>query len=643
MGVLLSVQGLTKEFSGERLFQPLSFIVRDHDRTAIIGPNGTGKSTLIKIILGKEEPTEGQVILSKNVKIGYLSQDVIEDPKHTLYEEALSVFTPLIEEEKRLNELADKIALDPSDEKLLNDYSNRQNLFEMQGGYNYKYKIEMILNMFSFKKEDYGRKISTFSGGEKTRVSFAKLLLINPDILVLDEPTNHLDIISIEWLEDYLSSYQGAVLFVSHDIAFVKKLSDHILDIDNHVFTMYNTNYENFAKMKKDNYENALQQFKAQEEEKAKLQRFITFYMPKPRFASRAHDREKKLARLEASSISDPSLREKRNLSIGLKGEIREGKKLMDFNDVSVGYEDGKPLISNITFTLFGRDHLAVMGANGIGKSTFGKVLLNELKPLVGDIRRYFHMSIGVLRQDIRSYSSDETLFSHFRNLYPRMSNEEIYSGLGRYAFTYKESNEKRLCDLSGGELMRIEILHLSLENYDLLLLDEPTNHLDMLSISELVDALNGYEGTLVIISHDRDFVDKTCNKLLYLYDKKAYYYEGPYEEFKEKQLNKIIQEEKDKIEEEAKLKKKEKKNNFLNEKKNEQTIESKKTRLTRESPEKIMEKIDRFEKKKKELTDSCYLEDNYTDAKKMKAIEDQIQSLDEELEKLYSDLDLAM
>lgn len=639
MDVLLNVQGVTKEFSGERLFEPVSFIVRDHDRTAIIGPNGTGKSTLIKILLGQEEASSGQVIISKNVKIGYLSQDVIENPDNTLYEEALSVFRPLMEEEKKLSELSLKISENPDDTSLLNEYSKRQEAFEANDGYNYKYKIDMILNMFSFHHDSYDRKISTFSGGEKTRVAFAKLLLMNPDILILDEPTNHLDIISIEWLEDYLSSYQGAVLFVSHDIAFVKRLADHILDIDNHVYTMYNTNYDNFAKMKKDNYENALSQFKAQEEEKTKLERFITFYMPKPRFASRARDREKKLARLEANSIKDPTLREKRNLSIGLKGEIREGKKLIDFNNVSVGYE--KPLISDITFTLFGRDHLAVMGANGIGKSTFGKVLLNELKPLSGDIRRYFHMSIGVLRQDIRSYSSDETLFQHFRNLYPRMSNEEIYSGLGRYAFTYQESNEKRLCDLSGGELMRIEILHLSLENYDLLLLDEPTNHLDMLSISELVDALNDYEGTLVIVSHDRDFVDKTCNKLLYLYNGKGYYYEGPYEEFKEKQLVKIIQEEKEKISEENEIKKEEKKAAFLEKK--EEKAEVKKTRLTRESPEKILEKIDRAEKKKKELTDACYLEDNYTDASKMSELEKQIKKLDEELSKLYEDLNLAM
>lgn len=640
MEVLLSVQGLTKEFSGERLFEPVSFIVRDHDRTAILGPNGTGKSTLIKMILGQEEITDGNIIFSKNVTIGYLSQDVIENTENTLYQEALSVFSPLIEEEKKLKELSEQLALHADDKKLLEEYSKLQNDFEIKDGYNYRYKIDMILNMFSFSKIDYDRKISTFSGGEKTRVAFAKLLLINPDILILDEPTNHLDIISIEWLEDYLSSYQGAVLFVSHDIAFVKHLANHILDIDNHVFTMYNANYDNFAKMKKDNYENALAQFKAQEEERARLERFITFYMPKPRFASRARDRVKKLERLNANAMKDPRFRDQKTLSMGLKGEIREGKKLMDFNDVGIGYDT--PLISNINFTLYGKDHLAIMGANGIGKSTFGKVLLNELEPILGNIRRYFHMNIGVLRQDIRSYSSDETLFDHFRNQYPKMSNEEIYSGLARYGFTYGESNEKRLCDLSGGELMRVEILQLSLEDYDLLLLDEPTNHLDMVSISELVDALNDYEGTLVIISHDRDFIDKTCNKLLYLYHKTGYYYEGPYEEFKERQLQKIIQEEKEKLELENAQRKEEKKSALLEAKKK-VIPEVKKSRLTRESPEKILEKIDRAEKKKKTCCDACYLEENYTDNDKMKALEEEIQKLDQKLEKLYEDLDLAM
>lgn len=639
MGVILSTQGVYKEFSGEKLFEPLSFHVRDHDRLAILGPNGTGKSTLIKMIMGSVEKSGGNIIFSKNCKIGYLSQDVIADPNHTLYEEAMDVFAPIIKDEERLHQLSLEISKDPNNEKLLESYSNLQIQFELEGGYDYKYKIAQILNMFSFSQEDYDRQIASFSGGEKTRVAFAKLLLINPDLLILDEPTNHLDIISIEWLEDYLKSYQGAVLFVSHDIAFVKHLANCILDIDNRVFTFYNTTYDNFAIEKKNRYENLVAQFKAQEEEKAKLERFITFYMPKPRFASRAKDRQKKLEKLEANAIADPTKIKSKSLSIGLQGKIREGKKLFDFQHVSIGYD--KPLIKDINFTLYGQDHLAIMGANGIGKSTFGKVLLDELRPLDGDIRRYFHMTAGVLRQDIRSYSSDETLFEYFRNLYPRMSNEDIYGGLGRFAFTYEEANEKRLCNLSGGELMRVEILHLSLEDYDLLLLDEPTNHLDMMSISELIDALNSYEGTLVIISHDRDFIDKVCNKLLYFYHGNSYYYEGPYSEFKDKQLVKIMAEENERIRALNEQKREEKRQKYQEEK--EVKKAENKKRLTREPPEKIMEKIDKNEKKKKELSDACYLEENYSDPDKMKKIEDEIKSIDEALEKLYADLELAM
>ncbi len=634
MAVILSVQDLYKEFSGVRLFEPTSFIVRDHDRVAVLGPNGTGKSTLLKMILGQEEKNGGNVIISKNCSIGYLSQDVIEDPNHTLYEEALSVFKNLIEEEKKINELAQRISSSPDDEKLLLEYSNKQTAFEAEGGYEYQYKISTILNMFSFSKDDYQRQVRTFSGGEKTRVAFAKLLLLNPDLLILDEPTNHLDIISIEWLEDYLQTYQGAVLFVSHDIAFVRKLANRILDIDNHVYTFYNNDYEHFAIEKKQRYENALEAFKNQEEEKEKLRKFITFYMPKPRFASRARDRVHKLDKLEKNSVIDPKIRDDKKMSMGLKGQIRDGKKLIDFNQVSVGFD--KPLISDITFTLFGRDHLAVMGANGAGKTTFGRVLLNELQPLSGSIRRYFHMTEGVLRQDIRSYQDDETLFNYFRNLYPRMSNEDIYSGLARYAFTYTEANEKRLSDLSGGELMRIEILHLSFEDYDLLLLDEPTNHLDMLSSSELINALNDYEGTLVIISHDRDFVDKTCDKLLYFYDDKGYYYNGPYSEFREKELVSIMNEKKQKLEAENQERKQVK----LAEK-----IASpvKKTRLTRESPEKILEKIDKAEKKKKELTELCSLPEYYNDQDKMAQLSSDLDRVTEELKALFDDLEKAM
>lgn len=628
MAIVLSIQNVTKEYDGERLFEPLSLSVKEKERMAIIGPNGTGKSTLLKMILREIEPDSGSIVLSKNLSIGYLSQDVIENPEHTLYEEALTVFKDILSEEKKLEELAIKIADNPFDEESLKSYSAKESSFQAHGGYEYKYKIALILNMFNFKKEDYERKISSFSGGEKSRLAFAKLLLLNPDILILDEPTNHLDIISIEWLEDYLSAYQGTIIFVSHDMAFVKKLAKSILEIENKVFTYYNCTYDNYCKEKRDRYLNQLAEYKKQEEQRKKLERFIAFYMPKPRFASRAKDRVKKLERLNNNAIDDPSKKKEIHLNMSLKGDTRTGKRIMDVTDLAIGYDH--PLITDINFSLFGQDHLAIMGSNGIGKSTLGRTLLGELKPLKGNIRRYFTLRTGLLKQDIRSYDSEETLFAHFRNLYPRKANEEIYSGLSRYGFTYEEVNEKKLSSLSGGELMRTELYQLSLEEYDLLLLDEPTNHLDVLSISELIDALNSFMGTLIIISHDRDFVDKVADKILYLDYGKAYYYEGSYTEFKEEKLSTILEEKKVALEQ---LKKTEKK------------VEKKDTRVrfTRLSPEKVMMKIDRLEERKKRLEDSCLLEENYTDNEKMKKISLDIEEINKELQPLYEELEKAL
>ena len=390
MSVVLEATNIYQEFEGEELFEPFSFSVKDHDRIALLGQNGSGKTTIFKILLNQLKCTKGNVIIPKNVKVGYLSQDVIEDENNTLYQEVLSIYKKNIDLEKRVNQISAKLADFPSDD-LLRQYQSALDEFEACGGYSYLYKVDMILMMFAFSKEDYQRKISSFSGGEKSKISFSKLLLDNPDILILDEPTNHLSILSIEWLENYLSTYKGAVIFSSHDLTFIKSVANRIMDIDNKVVTTYNMDYDNFARTKKMNYENMLLQYRMQEEQKEKLKRFITFYMPKPRFASRAKDRVKKLERLEKNSISDPDSVKKRKLSFSLSGDTREGKKLLQFNSVSIGYD--KPLIEDISFTLFGKERLAVMGDNGVGKTTLSKVLLGQLKPLSGEIRKYFDLN----------------------------------------------------------------------------------------------------------------------------------------------------------------------------------------------------------------------------------------------------------
>mgnify|MGYP002516001014 CR=1 FL=1 len=625
MSILIEGLNIYQEFEGEELFKPFTFNVKDHDRIALLGQNGTGKSTIFKIILNKMKPTSGSILIPKNVKIGYLSQDVISNENNTLYEEVLDTFKDNIILENKLNDISNKLALDSNNDDYLKKYQSTLDEFEAIGGYSYQYKVNMILSMFNFTKDDYERKISTFSGGEKTRICFSKILLDNPDVLILDEPTNHLSILSIEWLEDYLSSYSGAVLFSSHDLAFVRKISNRIMEIENKEVSIYNMTYDNFAKEKKNRYERQLTEYKLLEEEKAKLRKFITFYMPKPRFASRAHDREKKLARLENLNIKDPRANSQRNLNFSLNGMTRSGKKLIDFNDVSIGYD--KPLISDITFTLFGQDRLAVIGNNGIGKTTFAKTLLDEIKPLSGNIRRYFDLSIGILKQDIMSYKEDISLFDHLRNLYPHDSNEELYSLFARYSFSYDEVSKKKLNNLSGGEMMRLEMLILSKENYDLLILDEPTNHLDLLSISELIDAISSYQGTMVIISHNRDFIDKVCSKILFFLDGKSYYYDGGYEEFKNTDLKKIME---NKKEEYASIKKENKKEEkvIINKSKGKMNVDA------------LLKKIERLENNRKQLVDDCNKEENYSSKDKLETIEKKIKEIDEELSSLYKKLD---
>lgn len=625
MSIVLEAVNLYQEFEGEELFKPFSFNVKNNDRIALLGQNGSGKSTIFKILLKQLEATSGTISIPKNVKIGYLSQDVIEDENHTLYEEIESLFKENIRLEKRLSDVSTLLEKEPDNSTYLRQYQNALDEFDAKGGYSYTYTIDTILSMFDFTKEDYNRKVSTFSGGEKTRIIFSKLLLDKPDLLILDEPTNHLSILTIEWLEDYLSTYSGAIIFSSHDLSFIKKIANRVIDIENKTVTVYNMDYEHFARQKKANYESQLLQYRLLEEEKEKLRKFITFYMPKPRFASRAHDREKKLARLENMKIEDPSKVQTRNFDFSLNGSTRTGKKLIDFNNVTIGYD--KPLISDISFTLFGQDRLTLMGDNGVGKTTFARTLLGEIKPLSGNIRKYFDISIGFLKQNIMSYKENTILFDHLRNLYPYDTNEELYSLFAKYSFAHDEVHKKMLSNLSGGEIMRLELLILSKENYDLLVLDEPTNHLDLMSISELVDAINSYQGTMVIISHNRDFVDKVGNKLLFFLDGKSYYYEGCYSEFKESELKKITS-----------IKMME----LSNEKK--ENNEPKKDKIIKKSGkvnlDALISKIDKLEKDKKLCEEKCYLEENYSDSEKMKILEDELKRITTQLEELYLKLD---
>ncbi len=636
---LLSATGILKEFQGEPLTSPLTFNIDENEKIALIGSNGCGKSTLIKMLIGELEPDKGHVTLSKNCTIGYLSQSVISDLSHTLYEEAEEVFKPLMEEEKFLEDLCEKIAEDPSNTKLLDTYSHREPLFREKDGYNFRYKIRLILNYFKFKEEDYNRPITSFSGGERMKIAFAKLLLLNPSLLILDEPTNHLDISTIEWLEEYLKSYKGAILFVSHDRYFINSLATRVLEIEKGKLESYSGNYDKYAAEKKVRYESQLKLYLKEEKQKQKLEWFIKFYMPKPRFVSRAHDREKKLARLEKTRVEKPT-EVKNKVHIDFQGKLRVGKRVFETKELAVGYD--KPLISDIEFSFFGGDKLAIMGDNGSGKTTFIKTLLGKIKPYSGKICFYDNFNIGYLPQDGLLIRSNKTVLDYFRDLFPLLTLQEVYNTLGAFDFS-REDDEKIVDNLSGGEKMRLVLSTLVEQKYDILVLDEPTNHLDMMTKEELIEAIGKYKGSIIIISHDRSFVDNLCNCLLYFENNKAYYYQGDYSHFKVVMLDDILQEKLDI--EKARLEEERKQDTLYHLELEKARVKFKDDKPLKPRPKlaknKIEEKMARLERLIGE--DEVKLDDPeyYWDQSKLNALQEELDNYNKEYEELMEMLSL--
>ncbi len=622
--IVLALQNIYKEYNGEKLFSPVSFEIKKGEHIALIGNNGKGKTTIIKMIVGEIEPDGGQIVVSKDVSIGYLSQGVISSKDNSLYEEALTAFEKLIKTEEELKKLADKLSVKQDEQSSL-AYARLEEDFAKKGGYDYRYQTEMILLKFGFKKEDFSRKISTFSGGERMKAAFAKLLLIKPDLLLLDEPTNHLDVETIEWLESYLKSYSGALLFVSHDRYFIDALSDKIFELDQGQFNIYVGDYSSYSKQKQERYLTQLEAYKRQQKEIKKLQWFIEFYMPKPRFASRAHDREKKLARIEKNKIDKPT-QTKNNIHINLNGKIRKGKEVLKIDDLSIGYSSS--LITGINADIYGKDRIAVMGSNGSGKTTFVKTLLGQIPKLSGDIDFLIERNIGYLSQDSIQLNLDETIFDYLHSLFPDYSDQKIYDHLARYGFSY-EDDKKNIQNLSGGEKMRLIIAEMTLHDYDFLILDEPTNHLDMMTKQELLDALNDYQGTLLVVSHDRYFLDALCDKVLYFFNKKAYFYQGNYTSFKQEVL--------DSLEAETELEKK----NSPKEKKEKVIYNTHQKKVyPKLSKQKIEEKLAKLESELSQIEQDLQKEEVYSSYQKMedltlrqKQIETEYESLMEMLE----------
>lgn len=532
---LISFSNVTKYYSLNLILDHVTFQINKGEKVALVGSNGAGKTTLFKLILKEEEPTlvakedkVGDISILTGTKIGYLNQDAISDVNNTVLEELEIPFLPLKEKLNKFNELTLKLNENTSLEEL-NHYNELLDELTRDGAFTIKNKISEYLSRFKLPESMLNEKIKSLSGGERMKIAFIKLLLVDYDLLLLDEPTNHLDISTIEWLENYLKDYHGTILFISHDRYFLNTLANKILDLENHKIDTYNMSYDNYLKEKEIKYQNLLAQYEKEEEEMERLKKFIEFYMPKPRFVGRAKDRVHKLERLEANHIDKPA-KENRNIKIKLEGSNLKNKGLISFDNVSAGYDSA--LFPPFSFTLYGKDHLAIIGDNGIGKTTLVKSIMHEIPLICGEIKYLRDLKIGYIKQNDYEFVSKDTCLDYLKKKYPAKTERELRTALGRFLFK-KEDVFKNCTLLSNGERMRLVLCDLSLSEYDVLILDEPTNHLDLVTKECLLSALKEYKGAIIFISHDRYFINSLADFVLYLSREKSVINEGSYDDLK--------------------------------------------------------------------------------------------------------------
>lgn len=532
--MILSCQNLSKTFVDHTVIRQTSFQVEDNDKVAIVGINGAGKSTLLKMIVGQLTPDTGTVTFAKDKTYGYLAQQDGQDSSNTIYGELLSVKQELVdlEEDLRRLEFEMKHASGAELEALMKLYTSKTHAFESKDGYKYRSELIGVLKGLGFAEEEFSKQISTLSGGQKTRVFLAKLLLLSPDLIILDEPTNHLDISSINWLENYLRTYKGAVIIVSHDRYFLDRIVNKVLSVENGESRMYLGNYTAFAAKSAQIREAQMKAYLKQQDEIRHQQQVIDKLKSFNREKSikRAESREKLLEKIE---VLDKPAELRDDMRFKLSPRIQSGNDVLSVNGLSKSYGSNL-LFSDINLDIRRGEHVAVIGDNGTGKTTLLKIL-NELETAdEGEFTLGTKVEIGYYDQEHHVLHSEKTLFDEISDDYPTLTNTEIRNTLAAFLFT-GDDVYKRIGELSGGERGRVSLAKLMLSNANFLILDEPTNHLDITSKEILERALNDYEGTVLYVSHDRYFVNQTASRILDLSNHQFYSFGGNYDYYLEK------------------------------------------------------------------------------------------------------------
>lgn len=532
--MILSCQNISKSFNEQPVLSNVSFHIEDYDKAAVVGINGAGKTTLLRIIVGQLQADDGIVTLSKDKSLGYLAQNQDVDSENTIYDELLSVKADLISMEQKIREMEHKMKLVSGTEleALMDSYARLTHSFELSNGYAYKSEVVGVLKGLGFEEAEFSKKISTLSGGQKTRVALGRLLLLKPDLIILDEPTNHLDLNSIMWLETYLLNYKGAVLIVSHDRYFLDRIAGKIIEIDQTKAVSFTGNYSDYA-IKKEQlraaamnaYLKQQQEIRHQEEVIEKLKSFN-----REKSIKRAESREKMLSKIE---ILDKPTLARTDIHMTLIPRCTSGNDVLHIEGLSKSF-GSQTLFTDMEMDIKRGEHVAIIGDNGTGKTTILKII-NDLVPAdKGQILLGTNVHIGYYDQEHHVLHMDKTLFDEISDAYPYLSNTEIRNTLAAFLFT-GDDVFKRIDNLSGGERGRMSLAKLMLSESNFLILDEPTNHLDITSKEILEDALNAYEGTVLYVSHDRYFINRTASRILELSGGKLTSYLGNYDYYLEK------------------------------------------------------------------------------------------------------------
>lgn len=596
--ILLQVQQISKFFGAEVILDNIKLEVKTGDRIALVGRNGAGKSTLLKIIAGKMSYDGGTISKPKSVEIGYLAQNTGLESSKTIWDEMLSVFDSLRKMEADLRKMELRLGEpelynDPEKyQALMTDYDTLQHTFKESGGYTYEAEIRSVLNGLRFYPEDYEVGIASLSGGQKTRLALAKLLLAKQDILVLDEPTNHLDIETLAWLETYLQNYHGSLLIVSHDRYFLDKVVNQVYEISRTKIDYYKGNYSSFVNQKQAKLEQMWKEFDKQQKQIAKLEDFVARNIVRASTTKRAQSRRKQLEKMDV--LGRPQGDEKA-AHFGFQFEKQTGKDVLMVDQLSIGYAKDKRIASNLTFEMKRQDSLALVGPNGIGKSTLLKTLIRDIPALSGEFHFGAGVKIGYYDQEQAKLTSNKTVLMELWDDYPELNEVNVRTTLGNFLFS-DDDVLKNVQSLSGGEKARLALAKLTLLEANVLILDEPTNHLDIESKEVLEAALIDFEGTILFVSHDRYFINRIASKIVELAPEKATVFLGDYDYYQEKlaeekELARLDAEDRRKKGEQVEATASVRKLNYQEEKEQQKLLRQRKRKL--EEIEKSMEETD--------------------------------------------------